>query len=105
MEAIITYLETSILPEEVNSAKKIALTQSQYLIEEGVLYHVESDSTLRVIPPEAMREKLIREAHGGQFGGHLGDVKVHSELQWLEMHKDVSKWCRGCLVCATRSPG
>ena len=70
---------------------------------------MESDSTLRVIPPEKMREQLFKEAHGGRFGGHPGDVKVHSELQrhywWPEMRKDVSKWSRGCLVCATRSPG
>ena len=109
LEAIITYLETGVLPSEENSAKRIALTQSQYLIEEGVLYHVEPDSTLRVIPPEKTRKQLFTEAHGGRFGGHLGDVKVHSELQrhywWPEMRKDVSRWCKGCLVCATRSPG
>ena len=56
-----------------------------------------------MIPPEAIREQLVREAHGGRFGGYLGDVKVHSELQchywWLEMCKGVSirgvefAWC------------
>ena len=54
------------------------------------------------------RSILFREALGGRFGGHLGEVKVHSELQrhywWPEMRKNVSRWTRRCLVCATRSP-
>ena len=55
--------------------------------EDGTLYHVKFDSTLCMITPEKMRvtpemrEQLFKEAHGGRFGGHLGDVKVHSELQ------------------------
>ena len=53
---IITYLETGVLPEDKKFAKTLALSQSQYLMEDGVLYHVEPDSTLRVIPPEQLRE-------------------------------------------------
>ena len=48
-------------------------------------------------------------AHGRPVGGHLGDVKVHSELQynywWPEMRTDVRELSHGCLVCATRNPG
>lgn len=62
-------------------ARSLALSRSQYLLEDGVLYHVEPDSTLRVIPSEKLREQLFKEAHRGCFGGHLGEVKVHSELQ------------------------
>ena len=109
LKIIITYLETGVLPEDENSARNLVLSESQYLLEDGILYRVQSDSTLRVIPPQKMREQLFKEVHGGRFGGHLGDVKVHSELQrhywWPEMRKDVSKWTRGCLVCATRSTG
>ena len=44
----------------------------------------------------------------GVFGGHLRDVKVHSELRhywWPGMRGDVSQWSRGCLVCATHNTG
>ena len=70
---------------------------------------MEADSTLRVIPPSSKREALFKQAHGGKFGGHLGDVKVHSELQrhywWPNMRRDVSRWNRACITCATYSTG
>ena len=95
---LITYLETGVLP-----------ARSQYMVQDGILYRVESDSTLRVIPPTGSRKQLFEQAHGGRFGGHLRDVKVHSELRrhywWPGMRKDVSSWSRSCLVCATHSTG
>ena len=109
LAAIVTFLETGILPEDKIIAKKIALTSSLYTIQDGVLYRIESDATLRVIPPYTFRERLFREAHGGKFGAHLSADKVHDELQrhywWEGMRKDITRWTRGCLVCATRSTG
>ena len=106
---IIEFLETGVLPRDEKVAKRLALTQSQYLLQDEILYHVEPDSTLRLIPPSKNREQLFKQAHGGVFGGHLRDVKVHSELQrhywWPGMRGDVSQWSRGCLVCATHNTG
>ena len=81
LAAIICYLETGVLPEDEKLAKALALIQSQYMVQDQILYHVEPNSTIRVIPPEGKRERLFREAHEGVFGAHLSDVKVHSELQ------------------------
>ena len=79
------------------------------MIQDQVLYRVEDDATLRVIPPTDVREKLYKQAHGGIFGAHLGDVKVYSELRsnywWPGMRSDVTRWTRGCLVCATHNVG
>ena len=56
-----------------------------------------------------MRRRLFEEAHGGRFGAHLSNSKVHSELNkhywWEGMHADITRWSRACLVCATHSPG
>ena len=62
LKEIITLLDTGVLPVDEKRAKLLALTQSRYVLEEGVLYHVEADGSLRVIPPEKLREKLFREA-------------------------------------------
>ena len=74
-----------------------------------VLYRVEPDKTLRVVVPESDRESLFHEAHSGKYGGHLREVKIHSRLShhywWPGMRQDIVKWCRTCLVCATRSVG
>ena len=73
---ISNYLENGKL------ARSITMTSSQYNVQEGILYQVEPDSTsLQVIPPTDSRERLLREPHGGAFGAHLGDTKVHSELR------------------------
>lgn len=109
LNATITYLETGILPEDEKTAKHLALTQSQFVIEEEVLYWVAGDSTLRIVPPACMCQQLFQEAHSGQFGGHLSDTKVHSQLQkhywWSGMRADITRWSRACLVCATYSSG
>ena len=109
LAAIIKFIETGVLPEDEKFAKSLALTQSQYSLEDGILYHVEADSTLRVIPPSSKREALFKQARGGKFGGHLGNIKVHSELQrhywWPNMRGDVSRWNRACITCATYSTG
>lgn len=47
---------------------------------DSVLYHIQQDGSLRVIPPGNLREELFHQAHGGIYGGHLGDAKVYSEL-------------------------
>ena len=109
LAVIIEYLETGVLPQDDRLARTLVLSSSQYALEDDVLYKVESDSTLRVIPPKDQREKLFKEAHSGVFGAHLSDVKVHSELSrhywWSGMRGDITRWTRGCLVCNSRSPG
>ena len=74
-----------------------------------MLFHVETNGTLRVIPSEGSREDLFQQAHGGVFGAHLREAKVYSELQhhywWPGMRADIGCWSRGCLTCATHSTG
>ena len=93
---VICYLETGLLPDDERLARTITLSASKYVLEDDVLYQVEQDSTLCIIPPTDQREKLFQEAHGGVFGAHLSDVKVHSELQrhywWSGMRRDITGW-------------
>ena len=70
------YLEDRILPESETEAWELVLSRSQYEIVDGILYHVEKDKTLRVVPPVAERRELFEEVHSGQFGGHLKDAKI-----------------------------
>ena len=105
---LMRYLKEGVLPEERQSARRLAMTSSQYVVEDGILYRVEDDSTLRVIPPASCCRRLFDEAHSRMFGAHLSDVKVHSELRrhywWNGMRRDITSWTRSCLVCATHSP-
>ena len=102
-------LEADVLPDDQRKARRLALTKSQYTLQDAILYHVEPDGTLRVIPPEESREELFHQAHDGVFGAHLRDAKIYSELKrhywWPGMRADVGRWSRACLTCATHNAG
>ena len=48
-------------------------------MKDGVLYQLESDKTLRLIPPEEDRRKLFDEAHSGVMGGSLARYPVNCQ--------------------------
>ena len=104
-----SYVEDQILPENEMEAQELVLSRSQYEIVDGILYRLEKNKTLRVIPPVAKRRELFDGVHSGQFGGHLRDAKMHSILSkhywWPGMRKDIRTWCRSCLTCATKNVG
>ena len=104
-----SYLEDGILPDDENESRGLVLSRDKFEVINGILYHIETDKTLRVIPPESLRRKLFDEAHGGQFGGHLRDAKMHSLLSrhywWQGMRTDICRWCRACITCAIRQAG
>jgi hypothetical protein len=109
LQPLVEYLKTGSLPPGDKEARKIVLASSQYMLEDDVLYRVEDNGTLRVVPPTDMRESLFMEVHGGKFGAHLSDAKVYSEIRrhywWVGMRRDITRWSRGCITCATRNVG
>ena len=109
LHAILQFLETGLLPQDEKEGRALSLAQTHYTLEDGILFRVMEDGTLRVIPPKSTRQQIFHEAHGGAFGGHLGDAKIYSQLKkhywWPGMRSDVSQWTRACLVCATRGVG
>ena len=109
VDRILQYLSDGVLPEDDKCAHELVFTKSQYSVVDRVLYHVEKDGTLRIIPLAASREKLFKDAHSGAYGAHLHEAKLYGQLSkhywWPKMRSDVENWCRGCLTCATRQPG
>ena len=109
LKIIIDYISDGVLPENDKEARQLILSSSKFTILDNILYHIESDKTLRVVVPETERKVLFDEAHAGMFGGHLRGAKIHSQLSrhywWPKMRADIEKWCRSCLVCATRHVG
>ena len=96
-----------MLPSDDKKARELLSSRTQYHdhIEEGILYYVETDKTLRLILPVGDRKHLFEEAHSGKFGAYLRDAKVYGELLkhywWPRMKANISEWYQGCLVCAT----
>ena len=93
-------------PDDAAEARLLAMTRNQYMVHEGILYHLAGDKTLRLVLPTADRKKLYLKAHKGRFGAHLSDVKVHEMLarhyQWPKMRSNITSWTWSCLTCATQ---
>ena len=53
----------------------LAMTSDQYVVSDGILYHLSCNKMLHLVPPTKDRKKLCLEAHRGRFGAHLGDVQ------------------------------
>ena len=109
LQAIKHYLRTGELPTDEQKARGLVLSRPQFEIVDNVLYHVESDKTLQIIPTVDQREKLFEDTHSGLFSGHLRSAKIHSQLAkhfwWPTTRADIVRWCRACQVCATRQVG
>ena len=110
LKPMIEYIEKDSIPADNNAARKLILTKPQFEVIGGVLYRVmEKDMSLRIVLPNADRHKVFEEAHGGVFGGHLREAKIHGQLAkhywWPRMRADIQRWCRACIVCASRNVG
>ena len=104
---IMEYLQAGTVPKDSKKVWELILTQSQYELVDGVLYHVEADKTRRIIWPTGDRKQIYEEVHAGTFGGHLRETKIHGQLSkhywWPRMRADIRS--RACLTCATQHVG
>jgi hypothetical protein len=74
-----------------------------YHIKGKLLYHLGKLCIL-----ESERIHVIREEHTSLITGQFGVDKTFSQLQrffyWPQMHENVSKYVKGCTMCAIRKP-
>ena len=74
------YLLDNKLPDQEEKARELTLNKAQYEVIDNVLYCIERDKTLRIVPPTADHKGLFETAHGGVLRGHLCTAKMHSQL-------------------------
>ena len=105
LAALCLYLEDGTLPDDKKLAKRIVIESQQYDIIDGVLHFENRSFPGRwcLVVPQPL---LMEEAHSGCFAAHLAERKVYDRLRrtvwWKGMRSDVRKWCRSCLICASR---
>ena len=83
----------------------------QFVVREGVLwrYYAQPNdkmSWLQLIVPKSLRSDIVKEAHQGISGGHLGQEKmlhrIKQKFYWPGYFNDVCNWCAACLSCTMR---
>ena len=112
VKALCDYVEKQVLPTDEKVARRIVLESEHYEVIQGVLHYEPSafPGRLCVVVPRSLRDTLLQEGHASCFAGHLSTKKVYDRLRrhywWKGMRADVHKFCRKCLVCASRKgPG
>jgi hypothetical protein len=74
-----------------------------YHVHNSLLYHLG-----KLCIPQGERINIIREAHSSLIAGHFGVGKTVANLQryfyWPKMNESVSRYVRGCSLCATSKP-
>lgn len=78
------------------------------VVKDGVVYKLwfskgGEPSRLLLLAPKTLREDIIKNAHGGMSGGHMGIAKTCQQVQrrafWLGWRRDVVHFCRRCDRC------
>lgn len=52
---------------------------------------------------------IMKELHGGKFGGHLGYKKTYNKIRsrfyWPGMREDIKSFCQSCESCIKNKAG
>jgi transposase InsO family protein len=107
---IIFYLQTGELPLDGKKARTIALTATQYFLEEGILYHLPySTRNAKRAPlldkqlcvPVSLRSDLLKSRH--EVSGHAGSRRLYLSLSttfyWCSMFSDARIYATSCHSC------
>ncbi|KAK3246618.1 hypothetical protein CYMTET_43851 [Cymbomonas tetramitiformis] len=76
---------------------------------DDVMWRVAEGRYQLVLSPDSpLRELVLREAHESPAAGHTGRDKtldrVSRRFWWPRMSRDVSDWCKSCVVCQQTRP-
>ena len=86
LKELMLYLKQDVLPDNAERSKKLVAKATQFTLMDGVLIYLDHNhgDRRRVVVPLHLREQILRESHGGVYGGHFAGPKLYNTLsrQW-----------------------
>ena len=108
---IFDYIENGVLPEDDKAARKLIFESEQFVIDDGILYHIFHPRTKRldqIFPvvkqlciPRSLREQLMISYHDDNC--HIGQERLYNSLKmryWFPlMYSSVLPYVASCETC------
>ena len=111
---LIRYLRTGELPGNSSDDRRIFSKADQYVLQDGILYHLYSPTTpyrrqetrCQLVIPRNLIDEVLTSMHDDITAGHLGIAKTYDKIRqryfWEGMYKDITHWIETCKDCASK---
>jgi transposase InsO family protein len=111
---IIKYMETREVPEDAKLARAIVAESDQYVIDDGLLYHLHTPRTKGVPKseklvkqlalPKTCRQEALEAYHdsllgGGHFGFDRTYESISKQYYWPKMYNMIMEYVKTCDRC------
>jgi hypothetical protein len=99
------FMELDRVPNNVQRATSVAAQAASFAIIDKILYFTEKEGKHGcIVAPGHLRRLIIKEYHGGVYGGHFSVGKLVGAISrkwwWASMYRDVVDYCKNCPDCA-----
>ena len=110
LSEIFKFKQGGTLPSDAKRARTVATQDSRFAVENGILYYLDPEtSRKRAVVPKSLKDKVMRETHGGPFSGHFSGQRLFKVLSrvwwWKGMYSDAINHAKRCLECALATGG
>ena len=111
---LVKYLETGELPGNSSDDCKLISKVDQYVLQDGILYHLYSprapfrrqETCCQLVVPRNLIDEVLASMHEDITAGHLGVSKTYDKIRqryfWEGMYKDITHWIETCKDCASK---
>ena len=106
----IKYLKDSTLPEDAKESREVLRGIEDYLLDDGILYHIYSPKTTtaeglwkQLVIPKKFRSEIMQQNHDEPQAAHFGFNKTADKIRrryfWPRMLADIQNWINTCIIC------
>ena len=108
----LAYLEQDQLPEDDKLARRLMLESQDYVVNNGLLYHLyyprgQGHRTERLVRqlvvPFPLRNDILLSFHDSLLGSHFATERTYQAIRlryfWIGMYSDIAEYVKTCIAC------